>query len=303
VPPPPPPRRQGATSTTSSNLRSHPSPAPQSPSRSTRPSAGQPLSGSGLPSRGPGNNSQRSPTTFGDPWNRKVRAIGVPHSTNPVVFQATLTQLESNIQTAVAFRDPVIRQIQPIGKPIPSKKFPGTTIITVQIEFTSVWAQRSALRRQGSLRQQHIQLLEEVPEAFRAERTHRLHLLRQLPKSSLPARVFGIDFYYLPHGDNQPPQPHEFRRGRWVWAPTFEELQKHVTQPGTPVHGHFTHPAGPSSTSPPGPPPSSPNASRPPPPPPRSAPSTSAASRAPVQPATSRPSPGDASRPSTQGTS
>ena len=215
-PPPPPPPPPPASS---------PSQSAQTPSPRTVPANATTAKAT------PKSNSSASashPTIFEEPFNRMVRAIGVPYSDDHTEFQSTLQEVESLIQKAADFRDPVVKNVQPSGKPYDSKKFPGTRIINVVIEFKTVWAQRSALRRQRSLKQRSITLVEELPNSYRAERAHRLQLLKQLPRPSLPARVFGVDFYYLPSNDCQPQTTQRYRRGRWVWAPSFEHLKSAV---------------------------------------------------------------------------
>ena len=236
-PPPPPARHQRATSPTPTGRYAPPTPVRQPVSTNATTPSRQPQSSHLRPEAAATetHNSRRSPTTFEDPWNRKARALGVPYSPNPDDFQKTLDLLRSTIQHALGVRDPVILNIQPIGKPVDSKKFPGTTIISVQIEFLTVWACRAALRGQPTLKHQHIRLVEEIPDALRPERTHRLHLLKQLPVGSLPARVYGVDFYYLPPPDHYTSHRHEFCHGKWVWVPSFEVLKERVAQPCTPA--------------------------------------------------------------------
>jgi hypothetical protein len=89
----------------------------------------------------------------------------------------------------------------------------------VSVEFSSVWVQKAALAQQHDLNLCGISLIEAVPRRLLPLRTHRRQLVKQLPKPSLPAKVFGVDFYYLPSKDATVSR--RFTKGPWVWAPSF----------------------------------------------------------------------------------
>ena len=208
--PPPPPPRPSCRGPERVAPHSQPSPHP-------------------LNTAGSGRTILYGPTRFGEPYNKRLLAVGVPFSTDRDQFQATLSRLQHDIETAVGISQPVIATMSRCGSPKPSIRNPASQVTLVRIEFVSVWFQRAALTRQKPLQHHHITLVEDVPRSLLRVRDHQRNLLQQLPQNSRPARVFGVDYYYLPpRGNADPTQPPSTSRGPWVWAPTFQHLLRAV---------------------------------------------------------------------------
>ena len=194
-----------------------------------------------------------SPTTFGEPWTRTLRACGVPYSEDPTVFGATLRRIETKLQEATGIRDPFISTMVRVEDPSPSFQIPGTRITAMRIVFSTAWARKCAFRARHCLKHTLITLVQDVPDEYEELRKERRRMLEQLPKGSLPTSVIGVDFYYIPPpSSSRPPNP-EFNQGPWVWAPSFQALRALVSPPcpaGVSGPGHAHLHTGPSPSAP-----------------------------------------------------